>query len=146
MKEIRSEIDIDAPAARVWEVLTDFSSYPEWNPFIKSIEGETREDAKLTVRLEPPGRRAMTFKPTVQTSDPPKEFRWLGRLLLPRIFDGEHIFELETTDEGRTRLLQREEFRGVLVSPLLRWVGKNTQQGFDDMNAALKERAEAAAD
>jgi len=145
VKELRSEVDIDAPAERVWDVLTDFSSYPEWNPFIKSIDGEAREGAKLTVRLEPPGGRGMTFKPTVQTADAPREFRWLGRLLLPRLFDGEHIFELEATYDGGTRLVQREEFRGVLVSPLLRWVGKSTQRGFEEMNVALKGRAEAAA-
>ena len=146
MKELRSELDIDAPAARVWDVLTDFSSYPEWNPYIKSIAGEAREGAKLTVRLEPPGRRGMTVKPAVQTVDAPREFRWLGRLLLPRLCDGEHIFELQTNDTGGTRLVQREEFRGVLVSPLLRWVGKSTQRGFEEMNVALKGRAEAAAD
>ena len=146
MREIRSEVDIDAPAARVWSMLTDFASYPEWNPYIKSIDGEAREGARLTVRLEPPDGRGMTVKPTVQAADAPREFRWLGRLLLPRLFDGEHIFELETTDAGGTRLVQREEFRGVLVGPLLGWVGKSTQRGFGQMNAALKFRVEAAAD
>ena len=146
MKELRSEIDIDASAERVWDVLTDFSSYPEWNPFIKSIDGEAREGAKLTVRVEPPGGRGMTFKPTVQSADAPREFCWLGWLLLPRLFDGEHIFELRATDEGGTRLVQREEFGGVLVSPLLRWVRQSTLRGFEEMNLALKARAEAAAD
>ena len=145
-KELRSEIDIDAPATRVWDVLTDFSSYPEWNPFIKSIDGIAGEGEKLTIRLQPPGGRGMTFKPTVQTADAPREFRWLGRLLLPRLFDGEHIFELQATDDGETRLVQREKSRGVLVSPLLHWVGKSTERGFEEMNVALKGRAEAAAD
>ena len=109
MKELRSEIDIDASAERVWDVLTDFSSYPEWNPYIKSIAGEAREGARLAVRLEPPGGPGMTFKPTVKSADAAREFRWLGRLLLPRLFDGEHIFELRAKDEGGARLVQREE-------------------------------------
>ncbi|MDA1061632.1 MAG: SRPBCC domain-containing protein [Chloroflexi bacterium] len=145
MRELRSEIAIDAPVERVWEVLTDFSSYPAWNPFITSIDGEAREGARLTARLEPPGSRAMTFKPTVRAAEAPREFRWLGRLLVPGLFDGEHIFELRATDAGGTRFVQREEFRGLLVGLLLRMVGQNTQRGFDDMNAALKARAEAAA-
>ncbi len=33
MKEIHTEIEINAPAGKVWRVLTDFPSYPEWNPF-----------------------------------------------------------------------------------------------------------------
>jgi uncharacterized protein YndB with AHSA1/START domain len=37
MKELHSEIEIDASAERVWAILTDFASYPRWNPFIRSI-------------------------------------------------------------------------------------------------------------
>lgn len=88
----------------------------------------------------------MTFKPAVKSADAARELRWLGRLLLPRLFDGAHIFELRARDEGGARLVQREEFRGALVSPLLRWVGKSTQRGFEEMNGALKARAEDAAD
>jgi uncharacterized protein YndB with AHSA1/START domain len=29
MKEIHTEIEINAPAEEVWRVLTDFSAYPE---------------------------------------------------------------------------------------------------------------------
>jgi uncharacterized protein YndB with AHSA1/START domain len=65
MQEVRREIDIDAPPAAVWAVLTDTRSYSEWNRFIPHLAGELREGAKLDVRIEPPGGRAMTFKPTV---------------------------------------------------------------------------------
>ena len=63
MRELRREIDIDAPPAVVWAVLTDTRSYSEWNPFMPHLAGELREGAKLEVRIEPPGGRAMTFKP-----------------------------------------------------------------------------------
>jgi hypothetical protein len=126
----------------VWDVLTDFASYPEWNPFLTSIIGAPEREETLAVRFEPPQGRAMTINPTVLRADGPREFRWLGRLGLPRVFDGEHVFELEA-HEGGTRFVQREEFRGVLVTPLLAWVGKSTLAGFKQMNEALKERAEA---
>ncbi len=74
------------------------------------------------------GGGAMTFTPTVLRVHAPQELRWRGRLLLPRIFDGEHMFELEPR-EGATRFVQREEFRGALVTPLLAWVGGSTQAG-----------------
>ena len=42
MKELQSEIEINAPAERVWEVLADFASYPRWNPFICWTSGVPR--------------------------------------------------------------------------------------------------------
>ena len=95
MRELRREIDIDAPPAAVWAVLTDTRSYSEWNPFMPHLAGELREGAKLEVRIEPPGGRAMTFKPTVLAVEPDRELRWRGRLLVPGIFDGEHILHIE---------------------------------------------------
>ena len=75
MRELRREIDIDAPPAAVWAVLTDTRSYSEWNPFMPHLVGELREGAKLEVRIEPPGGRAMTFKATVVAVEPDRELR-----------------------------------------------------------------------
>ena len=141
MKRIRREIEIAATPERVWDALTDFASYPDWNPFIRSIAGEPRAGARLEARIEPPGGRAMTFRPTVLVSESPRELRWLGRLLLPGIFDGEHCFRIDTAGEGRVRLVQQEEFRGLLV-PLLSRALERTAKGFEQMNEALKARVE----
>jgi hypothetical protein len=54
----------------VWEVLSDFDAYPEWNPFIRRISGSPHEGEKLEVRIEPPGSRGMKFKPTVLEATP----------------------------------------------------------------------------
>jgi hypothetical protein len=94
------------------------------------------------VRIEPPGGRGMTFRPTVLTVEPNRELRWLGRLLLPGLFDGEHSFRLEPLATGRVRLVQAERFTGLLV-PILGGMLGNTERGFQAMNQALKERAEA---
>ena len=144
MTELRREIEIDAPPERVWHVLTDFGSYPQWNPFITSIEGEPREGAKLVVRIAPPGGRAMTFRPIVRAARPNRELRWLGRVLLPGIFDGEHALTIEPLGEGRTRFVQSERFTGLLV-PVTSGVLDKTARGFEQMNQALKERAESGA-
>ena len=54
-----------------------------------------------------------------------------------------YVFRLSPTTRGGTRFVQREEFRGLLVPLLWSSVSRNTQRGFEAMNAALKERAEA---
>jgi len=37
MKQIRTEIIINAPAAAVWSIITDFDSYPRWNGFTPRV-------------------------------------------------------------------------------------------------------------
>ena len=139
---LRTEIDINASGERVWRVLTDFGAYGEWNPFITSISGEVRRGARLKVRVQPSGGRGMTFRPTVLAADRNRELRWVGRLLFPGIFDGEHAFLITPIENGRVRLRQQETFRGLLVPLLRRLLDGQTRAGFEAMNRALKERAE----
>ena len=142
MRELRTEIEIDAPPEQVWQVLTDFGPYPEWNPFIRLIEGEPQVGSRLKVRIEPPGGRAMTFRPTVQAAETARELRWLGRLFLPGLVDGEHRLALEQLEGGRSRFIQSERFSGLLVG-LLAGTLRATERGFEEMNEALKSRVEA---
>jgi hypothetical protein len=141
VRELRREIEIDAPPARVWAVVTDFTAYPEWNPFIRRIGGELREGARLEVRIEPPGARATNFKPTVRSVQANRELRWLGHLLVPGIFDGEHNLRIEPLEGGRSRFVQSERFSGLLVGFVKGTLAK-TEVGFEQMNAALKARIE----
>ena len=138
---IHTEIHIDAPKERVWNVLADFDAHPEWNPFITGIDGEAAAGQMLTVRLRPPGGRAMTFRPKVLAAVPGRELRWVGTLGIPGLFDGEHRFFLEDAGPGRTRFVQEEAFRGALV-PLLGRALQRTRAGFELMNSALKGRVE----
>ncbi|MBM3217406.1 MAG: SRPBCC domain-containing protein [Candidatus Rokubacteria bacterium] len=142
MLTLRTEIDIDAPAPRVWDVLTDFDAFPRWNPFIRQIDGLLAPRMRLRVKIQPPGGRAMTFHPTVLRVDDGRRFVWRGRTLIPGLFDGEHFFELEPFATDRVRLVHGEHFRGVLVPLLAGTLRTTTRDGFERMNAALKARAE----
>ena len=136
-----SEIEIYAPPERVWAVLTEFAAYPEWNPFIRRITGELARGARLEVRIEPPAAPASTFEPTVRAVERNRELRWLGRLLVPGIFDGEHTLLIEPREGGRSRFVQSERFSGFLVGFVKSTLTK-TEGGFEQMNAALKVRVE----
>ena len=158
MNQIEVFEEIDAPPEIVWNVLLEFDRYPEWNPYIRSIEGEPIEGEHLRVRIDPPRSRAMTFEPEVVANEENRRLAWRGRLAVPFAFDGYHEFHLEPIDGGesseprrtsedrrssgrnRTRLLHRETFRGALVSLL--FDQDSLEQGFTAMNRALKNRVE----
>ncbi|WP_082778155.1 SRPBCC domain-containing protein [Tsukamurella pseudospumae] len=137
-RTVERSVEIEASPAEVWRVLTDFEAYPQWNPFvIRAAAPDGLEVGRdLDVRIRDRGSET-GFRPEVLAVDPERELRWLGRVLLPRLLDGEHSFRLETTPTG-TRFIQGERFRGVLV-PV---VGSSIDvaDGFDAMNRALRER------
>src|SRR5438046_9286228 len=94
MLELRTETEIGGPVDRVWQVLTDFESFPDWNPFIRSVRGKAVEGSRLDVLLGASGTRPMRFRPKVLQVVPNRELRWLGRLVRRRLSDGQHLFQL----------------------------------------------------
>jgi hypothetical protein len=146
MRQISTEIEIAATADKVWAILTNLKKFAEWNPFIREADGEVKEESQLKVCIEPPGGRQMKFKPTVTRVVPEREFRWIGHFLIPGLFDGEHIFEIDPLGENSVRFAQREQFRGLLVPLLWHVMETKTHQGFNEMNAALKKEAEKEED
>lgn len=148
VRELRTEIIINGSAENVWSNLMDFESFPEWNPFIQKLEkfdSEIQVGTKLKGELFANGNKSgFTIKPKVVKYEPNKEFRWLGHMGVPRLFDGEHIFEIETINESQVRFIHREKFRGLFVRLILKFIGDSTKRGFENMNRALKERVEQA--
>ena len=144
MKLLQSEILIDAPAERIWDVLVDFDSYREWNPVeieAKGTAGSSELCFEHTGKL--PGRKPMTFRATIIKAEPSRALaRWRGRILIPELFDVRHHFEIEPLDAARSRLRQFEYFSGVMV-PFMRGVLLDTQAAFELANVAIKQRVES---
>lgn len=141
-KEIKTEIVIQATPEKIWSILTDFENYPNWNPFINTIEGNATIGDKIKVSIHPPGGKKMTFRPIVITKIDKKELSWRGKLLVSGLFDGEHKFELIDNKDGTVTFIQSEKFKGLFV-----WMfnPKKTEDGFNRMNEKLKELAEKVA-
>lgn len=94
-REINSVIEISASPQKVWRALTDFEAFREWNPFMRPVVGMATEGARLRVQIRPPGGKAMAFRPTVTKVTQNRELQWRGRLWMPGLFDGVHIFKIE---------------------------------------------------
>jgi hypothetical protein len=141
--EIRTEATIAGTADEVWNVLVDFAHYGEWNPAMRSVQGKAAVGERLTIAFERSPGKTMTLRPTVLAADTGHEFRWMGRLLLPGIFDGEHLFELHEDEPGTVRFVQSERFSGVLVPFLRKMIEVETLDQFHRVNDALATRVGA---
>ncbi|WP_200975086.1 SRPBCC domain-containing protein [Echinicola sp. 20G] len=136
--KIETHIHIQSTPEKVWNVLMDFETYPQWNPFIKSVKGKIQLGQRITVDLQ-----GMTFKPKIIKYHKNRSFSWLGQLVFKGIFDGQHSFDIVENKNGGTDFIHSEKFSGLLV-PLLRSKLLNeTLPAFELMNKKLKERVEA---
>lgn len=139
---LKTSIDINASPEKIWSILNDFERYPIWNPFIVELTGKFELGKRILVKIQPPDAKMSTFKPKVTAFEPTKKMSWLGSVLMPGIFDGEHIFELLPQSNGSTRLVQSEHFKGILLPFFKKILDNNTRRGFEAMNKKVKEIAE----
>lgn len=140
--ELRSEVEIDAPPSHVYGVLTDFSRYEAWNPFLTAARGELKVGQKLSIEMSLPEGNAYVLEPEVTQVAEPLELRWRARFVAAALLEAEQLFLLKETRPGVTRLVQGLNFSGFL----LRFSGRALTQsarGCVYMNQALKKRAEA---
>jgi hypothetical protein len=137
--EIRDEIEINAPIEKVWAAIIDFENYKNWNSQLTFLGGTIQPNGKLHLKLSAAGADPYEFKPDISYWQENKQFAWIAKTGLPRIFDGEHFFELKDLGNGKTRVTNREEYRGVL-SQLFRQLPmmKTAPEGFRKMNTELK--------
>lgn len=142
MKEIHTEINIQATAERVWEILTDFKNFQQWNPFIYKIDGDPSIGTRITIHLRTPNGKNRRYQPKITMVEPFRELRWLGKLTIPGIFDGERIFILEPIGDKQIRFVHKEIFTGLLVHLVGNRLDRDMYSSFISMNEALKKRAE----
>jgi hypothetical protein len=142
MEELNNELEISASAEQVRHILTDFASFSQWNPFLHPLSGQPTAGARLKMKIQPSGARAITSRATMLKAEPNSELRWRERFLMPGLLDVEHVFSIEPLDANRVRFTQREISTGVLVSLRARRRNTDTRRGFREMNQALKLRAE----
>ncbi|MDY0193159.1 MAG: SRPBCC domain-containing protein [Aliarcobacter butzleri] len=138
--DIETSIKISSTANKIWQELTNFDEYKNWNPSIIDISGELGKNRtlKIVVKID---EKTMIFKPIVLECEENKELRWLGKLLFNGIFDGEHYFLINENSDGTCTFIQGEKFSGILI-PFFGKMILKTKKGFEVMNEELKRRVE----
>lgn len=137
--EITATTDIAASPAAVWAVLTDTDAYPEWNPFVRRLDGPLEQGSRITVDLLPRGTEPQRMTPRIVEVEPGRSFTWLGHVGVPGILDGRHRFAVEATPTGST-LVQHERLSGALVPMFRSMLTQDTPQAFVASNEALAAR------
>ncbi|MHB8135714.1 MAG: SRPBCC family protein [Anaerolineaceae bacterium] len=141
MKELCTKIEISASAEKVWQILTNFPQYPEWNPFITSVSGQAIVNEKVDVSIHSFSKK-IKLHCTIVRVVPNKLLVWEYHVTHPILFRGEHHLSIEAIDVERVCFIDSEIFNGILVFTQAKDLDTNTKQGFVAMDQALKTRAE----
>jgi len=166
MYDIVTHIDLHTSVARVWVALTDFASYRAWNPVIESIEGAPIEGTRLRVGLrggalhQPSSGplhalmsfafrswfalHGMRFAVRVTKLLPERELRWQGALPVPKMFQGEHYFQVAERPEGGVRFTQGERYAGLLEPAFRDVMEAVNRHAMTAVNQALKDYVETS--
>jgi uncharacterized protein YndB with AHSA1/START domain len=132
------EIEIAAPPEAVWEVLTDFARWPQWNPEVKSMSFEGPLAPGSVFRWKAgPG----TIVSTVEEIDRPRYVRWRGRTMT---IGAVHEWRVEERDGG-THVETEESFSGVVARLLRGSLQKQLDRALDEGLGHLKREAERRA-
>jgi hypothetical protein len=140
---VHTEIEIDAPAARVWEILADFDAYPDWNRLIPRVTGAPVVGSTAGIRLAL-GSVQVPISVEILCADPGRELCWVGpaQKHLRHLGNGTHYFRIHEIDDRRIRFEHGEEFAGLLVPRRFARGEQFLTRGYESLNRALKRRAE----
>jgi hypothetical protein len=145
LKRISTEIRIKAKPEKVWEILTGFADYELWNPFITKIIGEAALGNRIEVHVRTMKGKDRIYHPKITRLEVNKELRWQGKSFLPKVFEGERIFQIVNvqSEEEEISFIHTEIFSGIGARFLSNKFNQDLQQGFHSMDTALRIRAES---
>ena len=138
------EVDIDAPASLVWEVLTDLERYPQWNPFCPRIESTLKLGDPVHMHISVPGTsETQPVSETLVACEPQRLLSWEMRPTAENKDAARRDQYIEALGSDRCRYVTTDIFLGVNADEIMKNHGGWVKAGFDAMALALKARAEA---
>jgi hypothetical protein len=141
--EIITSIGIDAPIDVVWQKLTDFAGYSDWNPYLIRVEGMAEAGTTITVHQVPRPGADIIVAPADVVEIAPYNMRWIGGLPDRAEFKGDHRFELTEAQSG-VNFIHHEQFSGRQADTILAAYGAIIRDNFERFNRALKAACEEA--
>jgi hypothetical protein len=137
----KREIEIAAAPEVVWEVLTRFEQWPQWNADVKSMsyEGPLAPGSEFRWKAGPG-----TIVSTLERVEPPRAVSWRGRTMTIKAM---HHWRLEANDGG-TRVETEESFSGLLArlfrGQLQKTLDKSLDEGLERLKREVERRAGTA--
>jgi hypothetical protein len=138
---IDETIEVAAPAGAVWDVVTDFARYGEWNPFVVGCASTLEVGSPIDMRVHVFESFAQPQRETILEHVPGKRFCYglpgdaLGALSSRR------SHEVQARGEASATYSSHFELSGWLAPVVRGLFGRRLAHGFHSMTTAIGVRA-----
>ena len=134
-------IGVQAPAEIVWEVVSDFSTWHEWNPLYRKAEGQMKIGTALTLEQHLPDQPAQVIAPIVQDWVPYEQLHWRSSRMGGFVTAIRYL-EIENMGPENATFSNGELFMGLLLRFVSREERRRLKAAFAAMGEAVRDRSE----
>ncbi|MEM7094528.1 MAG: SRPBCC domain-containing protein [Actinomycetota bacterium] len=140
--EIYTDINIEAPAATVWETLTDFAAMPAWSSSFQGLDGDFRASGRVSARFKMMGRTS-SFEHDLIDFVGGSQWAWSDPFGLGMV--DHHVYRVESVTETTSRFVQTDQAKGGAALVLGRLAAIAMRRMYTRFNAELKAEVERRA-
>ncbi|MEE8303032.1 MAG: SRPBCC domain-containing protein [Candidatus Tectomicrobia bacterium] len=137
-RELHTMVEISASPDQVWQVLTDFDAWPDWNVADPGFVGEMHEGAEVELTSTSPSGKRSQVRITLISVEPNRQLSWESSL--PLLFKARHTYRIEAQD-GNCTFYNEAGFWGILAHFISKQLP--TEEMFKETNLRFKERVES---
>lgn len=138
------KVEIDAPASVVWDVLTDFERYSEWNSFCPGLKTSRKLGDMVYMQVRIPGTdQIIPVNEYLVSYEPGLLLSWEQRPTHDNKDAARRDQYIEALGPERSSYFTTDLFLGVNADKIMKEHGAWVKQGFDQVARDLKQRAEA---
>jgi uncharacterized protein YndB with AHSA1/START domain len=138
---IDETLEIAAPPEKVWEVLTDFSAYKEWNPFVVQARCELTPGGAIDMQVQLKNKPQHQVEHIIAVT-PGQGFSYCMKPMPLGALRSFRSHSIEAAGPGRSRYTSHFELHGWLRPLVLALYRQALEKGFAGMTAAIARRAE----
>jgi uncharacterized membrane protein len=135
-----ASIEIDAPAAVVWDVFTDVERWPDWTASVTSLRGLDGPALEVGRRFEIKQPKMPLLAWEVTALEPGRGWTWMCRSAGATTVA---VHEVVPLDGGRTLVRQRIDQRGALGTAVAILMRRLTKRYHDLEGEGLRATREA---
>lgn len=141
---IDATVEVNAPHDIVWDVITDFRRYSEWNPFVVECDSTLKIGDPIVMRVHVFEAFAQRQREIIFEHDPGRRFCYGVSGMLGAIHSN-RCHEVRSLDSASSEYRSHFELSGWLSPVVSGLLGRQLRRGFHAMTESIRTRSEQLA-